>query len=152
MPLSRLLPRTRKTSQKTSVALGLSACALLLVALGYELYTRTRPPVVQNINYTELRRLSEDANIKTLTVDGEVLTVTRADGTLAQAIVTNTAAQQEIINAFDHQHVAVEFRSLAPGLVSNLFNWGFSILMLVLLAFVGWRVYVSLGGGQGGGF
>ena len=152
MPLSRLLPRMQKTSRKTSLALGLSAFALLLVVLGYGLYARTRPPVVQQINYTELRKLSEDAGSKSLTVDGELLTVMRQDGTLAQAIVTNTSAQQEIINAFDRQHVAVEFRSLAPGLVANVFNWGFSILMLALLAFVGWRVYASLGNGQGSNF
>jgi cell division protease FtsH len=141
----RQLPRT----QKTSLALGLLALLLLVAGLSFMLYTRAHPPVVQKINYTELRRLSESANARSLIVDGELLTVTRADGTLAQAIVTNTAAQQEIINAFDRQHVAIEFHSLAPGPLSNALGWGLTILMLALLGFIVWRVHASMGGGQG---
>ena len=57
----RQLPRT----QKTSLALGLLALLLLVAGLGFMLYTRAHPPVVQKINYTELRHLSESANART---------------------------------------------------------------------------------------
>ena len=144
MPFSRLIPRT----QKTSVALGLLAVVLLVAGLGFEVYTHTRPPAVQKINYTELRRLSEGTEVRSLVVDGELLTVTRQDGTLAQAVVTTTVAQQEIVNALDRRHVPIEFRSLAPGLLSNVLSWLIPLLMVALLGFVIWRVYASMGGGQ----
>ncbi len=144
MPLSRLLPRTQK---KTSLAFGLFALSILLVGLCFELYSHKRPPVVQKINYTKLRQLSESTEAQSLVVNGELLTVTQADGTLAQAIVP-AAAQQEIVNAFAHQHVPIEFRSLEPGLLVTSLNWGVPLLMLALLGLVGWRVYASLGGGQ----
>ncbi len=145
MPLSRLIPRTQK---KTSLALGLLALMIILAGLGFALYQQVRPPVVQKINYTGLRKLSEGTQAKSLSVNGELLVVTKADGTLAQAIVTNMAAQQEIVNAFDRQHVPIEFRSLEPGLLTTSLNWGIAIIMLALAGFIGWRVYASLGGGQ----
>ena len=145
MPFSRLIPRT----QKTSLPLALLALALLVAGLAFALYTRPRPPVVQKINYTELRQLSEGTEALSLTVDGELLIVTRRDGTLAQAVVTTNSAQQEIINAFDHRQLPIEFRSLAPGLLSTTFDWGIAILMLALFGFIGWRLYASMGGGQG---
>jgi cell division protease FtsH len=148
MPFSRLIPRTQKA---TSLSLGLLALVLVAAAVvGFEMYTRTRTPVVQKINYTELRRLSESSDARALVVDGEMMTVVRQDGTLAQAIVTNTAAQQDIVVAFDQKRVPVEFRSLAPGMFSTALNWGIPVFMLLLLGLVGWRVYASLGNGQSG--
>ncbi len=144
MPLSRLIPRTQK---QTSLAFGLCALSILLAGLCFELYTHKRPPVVQKINYTKLRQLSEGTEARALTINGEMLTVTQADGTLAQAIVP-TAAQPEIVSAFANQHVPIEFRSLEPGLLLTAFNWGVPLLMFALLGLVGWRVYASLGGGQ----
>ncbi len=146
MPFSRLIPRT----QKTSLSLGLLAFVLLLLGLCIAWYVLPRAPVVQKINYTELRRLSESTEARSLSVEGELMTVTRLDGTLAQGIVTTTAAQQEIVNAFDKRHAAVEFNSLQPGLLTTSLNWGIPVVMLVLLGFVGWRVYASVGGGQSG--
>ena len=145
MPLSRPLPRT----QKLGLALGLVALLLAFAIICIAWYTHTHQPVLQKINYTELRQLSDAATAKSLIVDGELITVVKQDGTLAQAVVTNSVAQQEIINAFDHQHVPIEFRSLEPGLLSATLNWVITGLMLAILGFVGWRVYASMGGGQG---
>ncbi|HEX8070988.1 MAG TPA: AAA family ATPase [Pyrinomonadaceae bacterium] len=148
MPFSRLTPRTQKLSLSVAVLVLTFAAAVA----GFELYARTGAPVVQKINYTELRELSASADARALVVDGETLTVVRQNGTLAQAIVTNTAAQQNVVVAFEERHVPVEFRSLAPGMFSTALNWGITLAMLAVLGFVGWRVYASLGSGQGSGF
>ena len=144
MPLSRPIPRT----QKLGLALGLVAVLLAISIICIAWYTRTHLPVVQKINYTELRQLSDTATAKSLVIDGELITVVKENGQLAQAVVTNTVAQQEIINAFDHNHVPIEFRSLEPGLLSTTLNWVITGLMLAILGFIGWRVYASVGGGQ----
>src|ERR1041384_2477617 len=118
MPLSRPLPRT----QKLGLALGFVALLFALAITSIAWYTHTHQPVVQKINYTELRQLSDTGTARSLVIDGELITVVKQDGTLAQAVITNTVAQQEIITAFDHQTVAIDFRSLEPGLLSTTLN------------------------------
>lgn len=145
-PLPRLLPHTQKPS--FIVALGL--LLLLLVASFYILYAR-HSPVVHNINYTELRALGESGAATSLSVDGEQLTVTGRDGVISQAIVTNEAAQQEIVAAFAKSKVPVEFRSLRPSPLSTAMGWLIPILTLAAFAFIGWRIYASMGG-RGGDF
>src|SRR5215210_7786476 len=94
-PLPRLLPRT----QKPSYIIAAGILLLLIAASFFTLYSREKP-VVHNINYTELRTLGESGTASSLSVDGEQLTVTGHDGVISQAIVTNEAAQQEIVAAF----------------------------------------------------
>src|ERR1051325_8223791 len=145
-PLPRLLPHTQKPSFIVAVGLLL----LLLVASFYILYAR-HTPVVHNINYTELRSLGESGAASSLSIDGEQLTVTGRDGVISQAIVTNEAAQQEIVTAFAKSNVPVEFRSLRPSPLSTAMGWLIPILTLAAFAFIGWRLYASMGG-RGGSF
>ena len=145
-PLPRLLPHTQKPSFIVAVGLLL----LLLVASFYILYAR-HTPVVHNINYTELRSLGESGAASSLSIDGEQLTVTGRDGVISQAIVTNEAAQQEIVTAFAKSNVPVEFRSLRPSPLSTAMGWLIPILTLAAFAFIGWRIYASMGG-RGGDF
>jgi cell division protease FtsH len=140
-PLPRLIPHTQKPSFVIAVALLL----LLLVASFYTFYAR-RKPVVHNINYTELRAIGESGAARSLSVDGEQLTVTGSDGAISQAIVTSEAAQQEIVSAFARSKVPVEFSSLRPSLLSTAMGWLIPLLALGAFAFVGWRVYASMGG------
>jgi cell division protease FtsH len=140
-PLPRLIPHTQKPSFIIAVALLL----LLLVASFFTFYAR-RKPVVHNINYTELRAIGESGAARSLSVDGEQLTVTGSDGAISQAIVTSEAAQQEIVSAFARSKVPVEFSSLRPSLLSTAMGWLIPLLALGAFAFVGWRVYASMGG------
>jgi cell division protease FtsH len=139
-----LLPHTQKPSFIVTVGLLL----LLLVASFYILYAR-HSPVVHNINYTQLRTLGESGAATSLSIDGEQLTVTARDGVISQAIVTNEAAQQEIVAAFAKSNVPVEFRSLRPSLLSTAMGWLIPILTLAAFGFIGWRIYASMGGSGG---
>jgi cell division protease FtsH len=143
-PLPRLIPHT----QKPSFVITVGFLLLLIIASVYTIYTR-RQPVVRNINYTELRALGESGTAKSLSVNGEQLTVTANDGTLSQAVVTSEAAQQEIVSAFAKSKVPVEFSSLRPSLLSTAMGWLIPLLALGAFAFVGWRIYASMGGNGG---
>lgn len=143
MPLPRLIPRTQKPSQ---LVIGGAVLLTVFAIIGVQAYLQARQPIVRKINYTQLRALGDTSMASSLVVDGELLTVIHPDGTRAQAIVTNAVAQQEIIAAFDKQHVPIEFRSLEPGLLSSMLSWGIAVLMLGSLGFLGWRVYASMGG------
>ncbi|HEX8137698.1 MAG TPA: ATP-dependent zinc metalloprotease FtsH [Pyrinomonadaceae bacterium] len=139
--LPRLIPHTQKPSFVIAIAL-----LLLLLAASFYTYYARRKPVVHNINYTELRAIGESGTARSLSVDGEQLTVTGTDGAISQAIVTSEAAQQEIVSAFARSKVPVEFSSLRPSLLSTAMGWLIPLLALGAFAFVGWRVYASMGG------
>ncbi|HMF56765.1 MAG TPA: AAA family ATPase, partial [Pyrinomonadaceae bacterium] len=145
-PIARLIPRT----QKPSLAIALGLFLLLAVASLVTFYQRHQSSV-RTINYTELRAISESPNAASLIVDGETLTVTAADGSIAQAVVTSEAAQQEIVGVFAKKNVPVEFHSLKPSALSTAMSWLFPAMMLALCGFIGWRVYASMGG-RGGNF
>jgi cell division protease FtsH len=148
MPFSRLIPRTQ---QRTARVAALVALVALLSVVGLQLYKQSRTPVVEDVNYTQLRQLVSDSAGQSLVVDGEMLVVSRADGTKAQAVVTDSMARQEIVKAFSDRGQQIEFRSMRPGALASAMNWVFAFLMLGVMAFIGWRVYASVGG-QGGEF
>ena len=142
MPLSRLTPRTQK---KSLLLLGGLIVALIAIVAA-QAYLHQRQPAVQKINYTQLRALVDTAAPSSLTVEGELITVNKVDGTLAQAVVTSEAAQQEIVKSFEQRRLPVEFRSLQPGAFNSTMNWLLTLLTLGALGFIGWRVYAQLGG------
>jgi cell division protease FtsH len=141
-PLPRLIPRT----QRTATFIGAGILLVALVVIGTQFYTGARVPTVQEVNYTQLRTLVEAGAGASLVVDGETLIVTKADGTQAQAVVTDSLAQQEIIKVFNQNRQTIEFRSMRPGAVSSALNWVIVIFALGVLGFVCWRVYASMGG------
>ena len=146
MPFSRLLPRT----QKTSLIVAIGAVATLLAVVAFQTFYFSQSPVVQNVNYTELRALvTGDAAVRSLLVEGELLVVERVDGTRAQAVVTNAVAQQEIVSVFEQKKLPVVFNTMQPGRLSTAMNWLITLLTLGVIAFVGWRLYASMSGGHG---
>jgi cell division protease FtsH len=146
MPLPRLIPpRTQRAA--TFVGAGILLIALVVVAT--QLYTHAHVPAVQEVNYTQLRTLVEAGAGASLVVDADTLIVTKADGTQAQAIVTDSLAQQEIIKVFNQNHQTIEFRSMRPGAIASALNWVIVIFALGVLGFVCWRVYASMGGHGG---
>jgi cell division protease FtsH len=145
-PLPRLLPRT----QKTGLALASGLFLLLLATSFFIAYERQRTPV-REINSTQLRSLGESGAVASLKVEGEEMTIRGVDGSVSQAIVTNMETQNEIVNVFTKSNVPVEFRSLQPSTLTTAMNWLIPILTLSAFAFIGWRVYASMGG-RGGNF
>jgi cell division protease FtsH len=123
---------------------------LLVLASIFIIYHRGKP-VVQEINSTQLRVLGETNAALSLKVDDETLIVTGRDGSISQAIVTNAATQNEIISAFVKNNLPVEFKSLKPSAFSTIMTWMIPFLTFIVLAFVVWRVYASMGG-RGGDF
>src|ERR1051326_8683585 len=105
-----------------------------------------RQPQVQRINYSQLYALAEVGGATALTIEGETVTVTRADGSVVEESVPAAAPQTEIRQMLRKKNVPVEFRLLQPGLLANLMNWGLPILMLGLIAVAGWRIYASMSG------
>ncbi|HKR02454.1 MAG TPA: AAA family ATPase, partial [Pyrinomonadaceae bacterium] len=145
-PLPRLIPRTQKAN------LFIIAGLLMLLAAAAALTVhQMRKPAVMKINSTQLRSIGESNTAQALNVDGELLTVTDKSGVVFQAIVTNPAAQHEIISQFDKNKVPVDYASLQPGLLQTSGYWLIPILVLASLGFVAWRVHASMGG-RGGDF
>jgi cell division protease FtsH len=147
MPFSRLLPRTQKTT--TLVYIGAGLLLLILASVALQIIYTKRQPIVENINYTQLRQLSEAGGALAVEIDGEIMTVRMADGRLSRAVVTNAEAQQEIASAFARHNAQVEYQSLKPGALLTILNWLLPIASVLVLVFIGWRVYASMGGGHG---
>jgi cell division protease FtsH len=142
MPIPRLIPRTQRTA--TYAVIGVLLVALVVVAA--QLYVHTHTSVVHEVNYTELRGLVDSGAGASLVVEGELLVVTKTDGTKAQAVVTDSLAQQEIIKVFNQNRQTIEFRSMQPGAFASALNWIIVVFAFGTLGFVGWRVYASMGG------
>jgi len=140
-PTPRVSVRTRRVA-----LVGLAIITLsLVIAAAIATYQRHQPPV-QKINYSQLYTLAQTGGAVALSVEGEMVTVTKADGSLQEAIVTGETTQAEIVQLFRKQNVPVEFRPLQPGMLSSVVSWALPILMLGLVGFTGWRIYSSMSG------
>ncbi len=146
MPLSRLIPRTHQRTARLTIV---GVILLAGLAIGARLYKIAHTPVVQEVNYTELTRLVEASAGASLVVDGELLIVSRKDGATAQAVVTDSLAQQEIVKAFARNGQTVEFRSRRPGFWAASLDWLFPLLLVAGLGLLVWRVYANVGGAGG---
>ena len=140
-PLPKAFLRSRKATM-ISVAAALTA---LVITSAIILYQRSQP-VIQKINYSQLYNLAQTTGGAALVIEGETLTVKKADGTLIEATVTGQAAQQEVIELFRKNNVPIEFRPVQPGFEATLLNWLLPILMVAAIGIVGWRVYASMSG------
>jgi len=140
-PTPRIFVRTRR------VALAcIGVFIFSVVTTGSIVTYLQRQPQVQRINYSQLYSLAEAGGATALTIEGETVTVTRADGSIVEATVPATAPQNDIVQAFRKNNVPVEFRPIQPGLLANVLNWGLPILMLGLIAVAAWRIYASMSG------
>ena len=77
-------------------------------------YFRQRQQV-QTINYSQLYALGQAGSAQALQIEGEAVSVTKADGTVVVATVTGEAAQHELVQIFREKNVPVEFRPMQPG-------------------------------------
>ncbi|HKZ80728.1 MAG TPA: ATP-dependent zinc metalloprotease FtsH [Pyrinomonadaceae bacterium] len=139
------LPKLNLRSQKLTVALSLLLLASLAVAT--YLFVRQRNRItVQKINYSELYRVAEGGSAASLSVQGDMATVKNHDGTLMEALITSQPAQLEIVNLFRKSNITVEFKPLEQSPLVTALNWLVPALSLMLLAFIGWRVYGNMSG------
>jgi cell division protease FtsH len=141
MPLSRLIPRTIKMSRV--VAAG--AILLLIILAVFGVVLKKSQPVVRDINYTQLRELAEAGGARSVSISGEDVNVQQADGTITHAVVTNAVAQHEVATAFDKARVPVEFETVQPGALVTALNYVLPGMAILIFAFIGWRVYASMG-------
>jgi cell division protease FtsH len=125
--------------------LGLSVIILSFIVATVAIY-QTQQSSIQKINYSQLYNLAETGSAVGLAVEGETLTVTKADGTLVEATVTGGSSQDKVVELFRQKNVPIEFRPLAPGLLSNIVSWVLPIFTLALIGFAGWKVYSSMSG------
>ncbi|MBC7928971.1 MAG: ATP-dependent zinc metalloprotease FtsH [Rubrivivax sp.] len=88
--------------------------------------------------------MAEAGGAASVNINGEVVTVTAADGTLARAVVTNQSAQQEVAAAFAKHNAQITFKSLQPGFFVTATGYLFPIVALLALGVIGWRVYTSM--------
>jgi cell division protease FtsH len=138
-------PKVSLRARRVALAILATITFSICIAATIVTYQRHQPPV-QNINYSQLYSFAEAGGAVALHVEGETLTVTKADGSLEQATVTGEATQHEIVQLFRKNNVPVEFRPIQPGLLSSLIGWGLPVLTLGLIAFAGWRIYASMSG------
>ena len=139
-PTPRVSVRTRKVA-----LVGLVITLSFLIAATVFNYLREQPPV-QKINYTQLYALAESGGAVALSVEGETLSVTKADGSIVEATVTGETTQAGVVQLFLKNKVPVEFRPLQPGLLSNVLSWALPILTLGLIGVAAWRIYASMSG------
>ncbi|HEU5460008.1 MAG TPA: ATP-dependent zinc metalloprotease FtsH [Pyrinomonadaceae bacterium] len=140
-PSPRVSVRTRRVAV---IALAIATISFVTAATILN-YLRTQPPV-QKINYSQLYTFAEAGGAVALHVEGETMTVTKADGTLVEATVTGETAQHEVVQMFRKNNVPVEYRPLQPGLLSTVASWLLPVLTLGLIGFAGWRIYASMSG------
>src|SRR4051812_32475158 len=105
-PLPRLIPQSQKTGLFAATAL-----LLLLAVASVVIYYQRRQPPIKTIDYTQLSNLSRSPEVASLQIDGEAMTVTNKDGSLAQAIVPDSAAQKEITEGFVKNNLPVQYQS-----------------------------------------
>lgn len=135
---------------KSGATLSLSAFGLLLIASLIMISSQGNGANVKIINYTELHALGASAAASSLRVEGEFITVNAKDGSISQALVTNQAAQQEIVETFRKSNVPVEFLPSRAAAIATTLNWLVPVLAFLVLGIVGWRVYASMNGGGKG--
>ncbi|HVF22281.1 MAG TPA: ATP-dependent zinc metalloprotease FtsH [Pyrinomonadaceae bacterium] len=140
-PTPRVSVRTRRVALACLAVVTFS----LVIAASIVSYQR-RQPQVQRINYSQLYSLAEAGGAAALQIEGETMTVTRADGSLVEATVTGQSPQNDVIQLFRKNNVPIEFRPLQAGVLVSVLNWGLPILTLGLIAVAAWRIYASLSG------
>ncbi|HEX5874309.1 MAG TPA: ATP-dependent zinc metalloprotease FtsH [Pyrinomonadaceae bacterium] len=140
-PTPRVSVRTRRMALAILAIISISLC----IAATIVTYQRQQPPV-QKINYSQLYTFAAPGTAVALQVEGETMTVTKADGSLVEATVTGETAQHEVVQLFLKNNVPVEFRPIQPGMLSSVVSWLLPVLTLGLIGFAGWRIYSSMSG------
>src|SRR5882672_4250869 len=137
------------TSQRvTLILVAATAAAVLLVATAVVIY-QSRTPRITRINYSELYQIAETGSAASLAIESDTLTVQSKQGTTLQATVTSDAIRQGLVEQFRKNGVPIEFRPMQTSWTTTVLTWGMPIVTVLLMGFIGWRVYASMNGGSG---
>ena len=134
------------SSQKVTLALVFTLAAILIAATDLVI-DQSRVPGATKINYSELYKLAETGTAVSLVIEGDIVSVQNAQGGVFEATVAGDAIRQGVVEEFRKKNVPVEFRQVQPSWVTTGLTWGTPILTVLLLGFIGWRVYASMNGG-----
>jgi cell division protease FtsH len=141
-PTPRVSVRTRKVAMTCLAVVSFS----LVIAASIVSYQR-RQPQVHRINYSELYSLAEaGSGVALLQIEGETVTLTKADGSLVETTVTGEATQHDVVQMFRKQNVPVEFKPVQPGMLMSVMNYLLPVLTLGLIGVAGWRLYAHMNG------
>ena len=135
-------------SPKVTLVLVASAAAVLIAATAVIIY-QSRTPRITTINYSELYQIAETGSAVSLSIESDTLTVQSKQGTSLQATVTSEVIRQGLVEQFRKNNVPIEFRPVQTSWTASVLTWGAPVLTVLLLGFIGWRVYASMNGGVG---
>jgi cell division protease FtsH len=139
-------PRVSVRTRRVALALLAVVSFSLVIAATIVSYQR-RQPQVQRINYSQLYSLAEaGSGVALLQIEGETVTLTKADGALVETTVTGEATQHDVVQLFRKHNVPVEFKPVQPGILVSVLNYLLPVLTLGLIGFAGWRLYASMSG------
>jgi cell division protease FtsH len=136
-------------SQRTPILVVAVLAVIISVASISLLIHRTIQSSVQTINYSELYAIADAGTAVAVQIQGDALTVTRADGVVVQSTVAGESFRQTIVELFRKNHVPVEFASIRPSLGATVITYSWPFFALGLFAFVGWRVHATVNGRTG---
>jgi cell division protease FtsH len=136
------------SSPRITLTLAATAAAVLIAATAVVIY-QTRAPRITTINYSELYQIAETGSAVSLSIESDTLTVQSKQGAPLQAIVTSEVIRQGLVEQFRKNNVPIEFRPVQASWSTTALSWGAPVLMVLLLGFIGWRVYASMNGGVG---
>lgn len=136
------------SSQKLTLTLVAAAVLTVIAATAIIVY-QSRSPRVTKINYSELYRIAETGSAVSLSIQSDTLTVQSTNGTSLQAVVTSDVIRQGLVEQFRKNNVPIEFQPVETSWVTTILTWAMPILTVLLLSFIGWRIYASMNGGTG---
>ncbi len=137
------------SSPKVTLILAATTSAILIAATAIIIY-QSRAPRITKINYSELYQIAEVGSAASLTIESDTLTVLNREGASLQAVVTSDVVRQGLVEQFRKNNVPIEFRPLETSWTTTILTWAVPIGTVLLLGFIGWRVYASMNGGGGG--
>lgn len=137
------------SSPRVTLILVAITAAVLITATAVIIY-QTRTPLTTTINYSALYQIAETGAAVSLSIEDDTLTVQSKQGTALQAVVTSEVIRQGLVEQFRKNNVPIEFRPVQTSWSAALLTWGVPVTMVLLLGFIGWRIYTSMNGGVGG--
>jgi cell division protease FtsH len=148
-PIRKIVASSLRTrSQKATLVFVATAAAVVLAVTAIVIY-QSRAPRVTKINYSELYQIAETGSAVSLAIESDTLTVQSKQGVSLEATVTSDAIRQGVVEQFRKHNVPIEFRPVQTSWIATALSWGVPLLTVLLLGFVGWRVYASMNGGVG---
>ncbi|HYJ85653.1 MAG TPA: ATP-dependent zinc metalloprotease FtsH [Pyrinomonadaceae bacterium] len=144
-PIRKIVSR----SPKVTVVLVAASAAILIAATAIIIY-QSRATRITKITYSELYQIAEAGSAASLMIESDTLTVQSTQGASLQAVVTSDVVRQGLVEQFRKNNVPIEFRPVEASWTTTILTWAVPIGTVLLLGFIGWRVYASMNGGVGG--